>query len=238
LSTTLGDVDAQRFAGAFRAVRRRRGWTQAQVGAASRVSQSTVSRLERGHLSTLSLAVIERAAAALDLRVELRARWRGGELDRLVDRDHAALGGSVVRWLMAAGWEGRPEVSFSRYGERGVVDILAWHAATESLLVIELKTMLVDLQDLIGGVDRKLRLAPFVAGPMGWNAASVSGLVIIGDGRTNRRRVADHRQLLHAAFPADGRSARAWIRHPAGAMRGLAFWPIPHPRNRRPRPYG
>src|SRR6185503_16120946 len=101
----LGGVDAQRFAGAFRAVRRRRGWTQAQVGAASRVSQSTVSRLERGHVSTLSLAAIERAAAALDMRVELRARWRGGELDRLLDRDHAALGGSVLSWLSATGWD-------------------------------------------------------------------------------------------------------------------------------------
>lgn len=33
-----------------------------------------------------------------------------------------------------------PEVSFSIYGQRGVIDILAWHAATRSLLVIELKT--------------------------------------------------------------------------------------------------
>jgi transcriptional regulator with XRE-family HTH domain len=228
-------MDAQRLAGACRAVRRRRGWSQSQLGKASGVSQPTISRLERGHVSTLSLAAIERVAGALELRLDLRVRWRGGELDRLLDRDHAALGGSVLRWLGAAGWDSRPEVSFAHYGERGVIDILAWHASTRSLLMIELKTAVIDMQDLIAGVDRKVRLAPHAAAPIGWRAQAVSGLVIIGDSRTNRRRAADHRELLHAAFPMDGRTVRAWLRHPTGTMRGLAFWPITHQWNGRQR---
>jgi transcriptional regulator with XRE-family HTH domain len=226
-------VDAQRFAAALRAVRHRRGWSQAQLAVSARVSQSTVSRMERGHLGSLSIAVIERATSALDLRAELRVRWRGGELDRLLDRGHAALGCSVLEWLAGTGWDGRPEVSFSHFGERGVIDILAWHAQTRSLLVIELKTALVDLQDLIGSMDRKQRLALVAAQPLGWSATSVSGLVIVGDGRTNRRRVAEHRQLLRAAFPVDGRSARGWMRRPIGSFRGLAFWPVSHPGNAR-----
>jgi transcriptional regulator with XRE-family HTH domain len=160
MAPMLPVVDAQRFAGACRAVRRRRGWTQAQLGSASRISQSTISRLERGHVGTLSLAVVERVAAALELRLDLRVRWRGGELDRLLDRDHATLGGSVLRWLAAAAWDSRPEVSFAHYGERGVIDILAWHASTGSLLVIELKTALIDMQDLIGGMDRAWHRKP------------------------------------------------------------------------------
>jgi len=40
------------------------------------------------------------------------------------------------------------------YGERGVIDILCFHSPTGSLLVIELKTEIVDVQDLVGGVDR------------------------------------------------------------------------------------
>ena len=37
-----------------------------------------------------------------------------------------------------------PEVSFAIRGERGVIDILAWHAKPGHSLVIELKTDIVD----------------------------------------------------------------------------------------------
>ena len=41
------------------------------------------------------------------------------------------------RWGL---WRLSPEVSFSVYGERGIIDVLAWHPKTKILLVIELKT--------------------------------------------------------------------------------------------------
>ena len=47
-------------------------------------------------------------------------------------------------------WVVRPEVSFSIYGERGVIDVLAWHPARRAILVIELKTELVDINELMG----------------------------------------------------------------------------------------
>ena len=43
-----------------------------------------------------------------------------------------------------------PEVSFSIYGERGVIDILAWHPGRRALLIIELKTDIVDVNELVG----------------------------------------------------------------------------------------
>ncbi len=46
---------------------------------------------ERGHLDGVPLARIERVAAVLDVRVDLVARWRGGDLARLLDAGHAAL---------------------------------------------------------------------------------------------------------------------------------------------------
>ena len=60
-------------------------------------------------------------------------------------------------------WTAVPEVSFSVFGERGVIDWLAWHEPTGSLLVIELKTAVVDVQALLGTLDRYERLAPGVA---------------------------------------------------------------------------
>jgi hypothetical protein len=135
---------------------------------------------------------------------------------------------------LASSWAVRPEVSFARYGERGVIDLLAWHEASGSLLVIELKTVLVDLQALIGGVDRKARLASGVARTLGWHAISVSSLVVVSAGRTNRRRVREHGQLIRSAFPDDGRTARAWVRRPSGRLRGLMFWPDMPVQNARP----
>jgi hypothetical protein len=114
-----------------------------------------VSEVERGPLASVSLGTLRRVAAALDLRLKVVPRSRGGELDRLVNAGHAALHGSVVRHFGGLpGWVVVPEVSFSIYGERGVIDILAWHEPSGSLLVIELKTAIVDISDLIGGADR------------------------------------------------------------------------------------
>ena len=56
---------------------------------------------------------------------------------------HAALAEAVVADLVARGWAVRPEVTFSSWGERGSIDLLAYHPALR-LLVIDLKTELVD----------------------------------------------------------------------------------------------
>src|SRR3712207_7778841 len=49
-----------------------------------------------GHISTLSLDVIRRLAGVLEARAVIDLRWRGGELDRLVDELHARLGTLVA----------------------------------------------------------------------------------------------------------------------------------------------
>ena len=95
---------------------------------------------------------------ALDIRIDVVARWRGGELDRLLNAGHSAMHESFGTFLGSLpGWAFAPEVSFSIWGERGVIDILAWHAPTRSLLVIELKRAIVDVNELVGSVDRKRR---------------------------------------------------------------------------------
>ena len=67
-------------------------------------------------------------------------------------------------------WVAEPEVSFAIRGERGVIDILAWHPARQMLLVIELKTDIADINELVGTADRKRRLAVEVAIERGWIA--------------------------------------------------------------------
>lgn len=53
-----------------------------------------------------------------------------------------------VGWLQSHGWLPRVEATYSRFGERGSIDVLAFHAATRTLLVVEIKTVIADAQGL------------------------------------------------------------------------------------------
>lgn len=121
-------------------------------------------------------------------------------------------------------WLFEPEVSFAIYRERGVIDILAWHPGRRAVLVIELKTDIVDVNDLVGGVDRKRRLARQVALERGWAPDTVSVWVIVAAGRTNRARIAAHGAMLRAAYPVDGRAIRRWLRDPKERVAALSMW--------------
>lgn len=228
-------MNDQQVGTALRAVRLKRRWRQVDVAGRAGVDASLISRLERGHLDRLSLWSLRRIAATLDMRLEVSARWRGGELDRMINARHGELHEQVGRLLGATGWQLAPEVSFSIYGERGVVDILAWHAATASLLVIELKTAIVDVQELVGTLDRKIRLSPRIAAERGWRAHTVSAWVVVAAGITNRRRIAAHRTMLRAAYPTDGRRMRAWLRAPSEPVRVLSMWSFVTPGHVRAR---
>lgn len=209
---------------AIRAVRIKRGWRQQDLAIASGVSQSTVSRIECGHLDEIPLATLRRVGQALGIRVTLGASWRGAELDRLVGGRHSAMHEEMARLFETLPeWTAIPEVTFSLFGERGAIDILAWHAASRTLLVIELKTELVDVQETVGTLDRKVRLAAEVARARGWKPVTVGSWLVLADSPTNRRRVQAHKAMLRAALPADGRTVPGWLRTPAGPISALSF---------------
>jgi transcriptional regulator with XRE-family HTH domain len=222
-------VDDLRLGSVVRRIRHRLGLRQRDLAERCRVSVSTISRLERGHLDTLPLATIRRVATVLEIRLDLVPRWRGGDLDRLLNSRHSALHEQVAGTLAELkGWGFQPEVSFAYYAERGVVDILAFHGGRRAILVIELKTDIADVNELVGTMDRKTRLARQVARERGWPVgrdSTVSAWVIVAPGRTNRRRVEAHANMLRAAFPVDGRSIEGWLVDPARPIRCLSFWP-------------
>ena len=214
----------QRLGAAFRVVRLRRGWRQMDVATRAGVSDSLVSSIERGRVSTLTIESLRRVAAVLDIRIDVQPRWRGADLDRLLNARHSALGDAVARMLRDLGWEVAVEVSFSISGERGFIDLLAWNAATRTLLVIELKTEIVEVQELIGIVDRKTRLAARVGRQRGWLPATVATWVVIAEGSTNRHRVDRFSGLLRTAFPDDGRMIQRWLAAPSGRVAALSFF--------------
>lgn len=219
-------MDDLRFGSAIRAVRIKRGWTQQDLARRSRVSRSTISRLERGHPGTFALDTIRRVAGALDVRVDLVPRWRAGDLDRLLNARHSQLHEVVVRWFSKElpAWILAPEVSYAIYGERGVIDIVAWHPGRRAILVIELKTDIVDVNQTIGKVGEKARLIRQIIKDRRWDPLTVSTWLIVAAGRTNRARIAAHRAVLRAAFPADGRAIRSWLADPIGNVAALSIW--------------
>jgi hypothetical protein len=184
--------------------------------------------MERGHIGSMRFDDVRRVAAALDIRIDVYARWRAGDLDRLLNAKHSELHELVARWFaeQLPEWTLAPEVSFSIYGERGVIDILAWHEKTRSLLVIELKTAIADVNEMLGTFDRKKRLAARVAEDRGWKAAGVSGWLIVADTRTNRRRLHAHVAAIRNAFPAGMWAIRRWLRRPAATIAAVSVWEV------------
>lgn len=227
-------MDDQRLGAALRASRVHRRLRQLDVAQAAGVSRGTISRVERGHLDQLALSTIRSVGRALDVRMELVGRSRGADLERLANARHAALAEHVVRGLASVGgWSVRPEVSFAIYGERGVVDLLAWHEESRSLLVIELKTEIVDVGEILSTLDRKVRLAHVIARDLGWAPLSVSCWLAVGHGATNRRRVSAHLAVFRAALPDRAPRLQAWLSQPTGGIRALSFVADARPGNVR-----
>jgi transcriptional regulator with XRE-family HTH domain len=207
-----------------RALRLRRGWTQEELGRRAALSRDVVSRLERGQLSGLTLGTIDRVVRALEASVQFTLRWHGEQLDRLLDAAHAALQQAVALLLTGLRWQVRVEVSFNHFGERGRIDLLAYDAARRILLVVEIKSAIGDLQETLGRLDIKVRVAMQVARDLGWtDVSAVLPVLVIAHSRRARRVVADHDQLF-IRFDVRGRTALAWLRRPSKSTPTGLLW--------------
>lgn len=116
-------------------------------------------------------------------------------------------------------------MSFNIDGERGSIDVLAFHPATGALLVVEVKSVVPDIGGMLMTLDRKVRLAAELARQRGWVPRTVSRVLAIRDDTTSRRRVQVHDATFATAFPLRSRAVRAWLRDPVGAIAGLLFLP-------------
>ncbi len=208
--------------GIVRALRHQRGWRQTDLAGKAGVSASLIGLLERGRADAISVRGIRRIGSAMELRLGWDAGYRGPELARLRDADHARLAEWVTQRLERFGWTVVPEASFNHYGDRGRIDLLAFHPATGKLVVVEVKTVIAEIQDLLGSLNTKERIAPMVARSLGWRAVRAIPFLVVADGTTNRRRLAAHTRLF-ARYALRGKGAAAWIRQPGGNASGLVL---------------
>ena len=229
-------MDDRRVGRVIREVRIRKAWRQQDLAAASGVSQSLISRVEHGGFRGLSLNKLRQVGEALDIRLSLDAWWRSGEVDRLLDRGHAALVHHVAASLRAEGWVTRVEVTFNHYGERGSADIVAWHPQERILLIVEVKTMVGDIQATASTFERKVRILPEqLLEEEGWQPVTVGRVLVIAETHANRAVVRDHAAIFDAIWPARTVETRSWLRRPAkapgGGRRGFGgIWFLPFER--------
>lgn len=217
-------MDDLRVGRLARALRHRLGWTQAEVGRRAGVSQTLVSLFERGKFEQLTVRNTRRIASVLEMRLPFDPRWRGSDGDQLLDAAHAAIVNEVVAMLRGAGWEVLVEYTFNHYGERGSVDVVGWHPRRRCLLVVEVKSRLLDVQATIAALNRKVRVVRrLLADERGWVAESVGVVLVAEEMTANRSIVARHRDIFGASFPDRGWAARRWLRRPAGALSAVWF---------------
>lgn len=130
---------------------------------AAGVSRTTVARIEAGDVSGITVGTLTAVFEAVGARVKIRPLWHGAAMDRLLDEGHAHLSGQTLKLLRGRSWETDVEVSFAHHGERGSIDILAWHAPSRTLLVVEIKSELGSVEGLLRPLDAKVRLVAGIA---------------------------------------------------------------------------
>lgn len=154
---------------------------------------------------------------------------RGADLPRLLDDEHAAIVNALAEAFRAAGCQIELEASFNLWGERGRIDLFARAPRPAAVLfVIEVKTELADLQDLLGTMSVKTRLAPEVARQLGWDGGRVVAVLAVADTARNRAVVKGHPGLL-------GQLSRRWFRGrvPEATSPGVLLWVPPRAAGRR-----
>ncbi len=206
------------------AVRLARNLRQIDVAALAGVSAATIHRLEHGQLEGMTVGTLRAVSKAMRMPTIVRLGWLGPEVDRLLDRTHAAMVERVSAELELLGWQVTPEYSFGHFGERGSVDVLAWQAATKTILVVETKSRIYDLQDTLSTLDRKRRLVPrLVRDSFGWQPERVGVLLVMPETRGHRRLVEHHAVTFRSAFPDRQIEVRHWLDRPSRDLRGLWF---------------
>jgi len=181
-----------------------------------------MSRLERGLHSGLDLDDLQRLAAAMGgrFRFQLDAPFLA---DRSIQRDrvHGRCIGYAARRLRGDGWVVASEVEITGSAGPGWIDVLGWDPLSRALLVIEIKTEIIDF----GRIQRTLGWYQSRAGDaarhFGWSARTVSSALLLLDSRAVADRLRDNRDLARLAFPERARELEGFIRDPARRKAGL-----------------
>ena len=172
--------------------------------------------------------------SALDARVLIEPRWRGAELDRLIDSEHARIVNHLAGRLESAGFAATIEVTYAIGGERGSIDILGLDPARRAALVGEVKTDIAAAEAVGRKLDEKQRLAASVVRDrFGWTPQVVGVVLVMPESPRLRRLLAGPAASLARMFPVASRGVASGLRNPTRPLAATWFLSDISPRNKR-----
>jgi transcriptional regulator with XRE-family HTH domain len=199
--------------------------TQQQVADATGVSRGYVAAIERA-LANPTVEIVARISDALGLEAMLILR-QPVVMGAIRQRDlvHGRCSAYVERRLQAAGWQTAREVELVQGRSHGWIDLLVFDLLRETLLIIEIKSALVDL----GMVERQLawyeRSAAGAARRLGWRPRRVVSWLIVLSSDEVEAVLRNNSGLLARTFPSRASEMLAWLssRRDGPLGRGLAL---------------
>ena len=211
-------VSLLRLGAAVRDLRTAIGWTQRELGRRSGMSQSQISRFERGLLRNATVATAVRLFDVMGARLlfDVDAPFIGGRSHQR-DPAHARMAAAIAAWLRRAGWEVHLEVEIGGNRSRGWIDVVAWHPDQRVRLVIEVKTEIHDLGQIQRNLGWYEREAWFVARRLGWRPLRTVGCLLLLATEANDSRALENREALVTAFPLRARELDGIVQGLAGA---------------------
>jgi transcriptional regulator with XRE-family HTH domain len=194
-----------RLAGEIRKLRRRRSWSQTELGVRAGVDRNAVSRLERG-LGRVDLELLDRVAIALG--VSLVVAFGRDPQEDVADAGHLAMQNLVLQLARACGLRVQFELPTRASVPGRSVDVFAGSDRRHEAVDIECWNTFGDVGAGVRSSHRKV--ADLEQAAVGrWGADARAGLVwVVRDTARNHDLVRRYPEVFAAAFPG---SSRAWI---------------------------
>jgi transcriptional regulator with XRE-family HTH domain len=206
---------------AIRAARRAVGWSQRSIADRIGCSQTVISRIERGRIDAFDLEVVLALGHELGLRSTFTTDSPFPIAPRRArDPVHAACVAYAQRRVGRSGWLTGTEVEVGKPPWMGWIDLLAFHPATEALLIQEVKTEIHDAGDEQRRLGRYERDAVDAARVRGWRPRTVrSGILMLATDR-NDERLSELGGWARTALPVRAATLTAWLANPATPLPG------------------
>jgi transcriptional regulator with XRE-family HTH domain len=191
---------------AVRDARIRRRWTQAQLGARVGLSQSAISRAERGSGGGLTIDSWQRISIALGIRLRIQLD-RDPQLD-VADAGHLAIQELVLRLARTTGRVGSFELATRAAEPWRSVDVHEVDEGHRCLVIAECWNTIGDIGAGARSSARK-RAEAEAAAVARWGEEGRAGLVwVVRSTSRNRRLLSRYPEVFGARF---GGPSRAWV---------------------------
>ncbi len=197
---------SSRIGGQVAAMRRRRGWSQAELGRRAGVGRMVVGRLERGEVR-LDLELLERIAIVLG--VSLNVTFGRDPREDVADAGHLGMQELLLRLGRKAGFDRQFELATRAAEPWRSIDVALGSDARKVAIEVECWNTFGDIGNAARSSARKVAELEQAAVAR-WGEDARAALVwVVRDSARNRGLIARYPEVFAAGFPG---SSSAWVR--------------------------